>query len=141
MNVMRARRRPARRTARVEYTLPRMAVSARWARRLTTGFLNGARTPPEAARHVDEANLVVSELVTNATRHGRGRCRLRLSSGDGQVTVEVRDEGSRMPRARPPGPDGEGGRGVTLVRCLARHLNVSVAPGGGKTVRAVLDAA
>ncbi|GGO42546.1 hypothetical protein GCM10012287_03710 [Streptomyces daqingensis] len=138
---MRASRRPVRRTARVEYTLPRKAVSARWARRLTTGFLNGSRTPPEAARHVDEANLVVSELVTNATRHGRGRCRLRLSSADGQVTVEVRDEGSRIPKARPPAADGESGRGVALVQCLARQLKVSAAPGGGKTVCAVLDAA
>lgn len=141
MNVMRARRRPTRRTARVEYTLPREAASARWARQLTTGFLNGSRTSPEAATQLDEANLVVSELVTNATRHGRGRCRLRLSSADGEITVEVRDDSVRLPRMRQPGVEAEGGRGIPLVQCLARQLNVTVAPGGGKTVRAVLSAA
>ncbi|WP_181764462.1 ATP-binding protein [Streptomyces albidus (ex Kaewkla and Franco 2022)] len=138
---MRASTRPARRTARVEYTLPREAASARWARQLTTGFLSGSRTSPEAATQLDEANLVVSELVTNATRHGRGRCRLRLSSAHGTVTVEVRDDGVRLPRMRRTGLEGEGGRGIPLVQCLARRLNVTVAPGGGKTVRAVLDAA
>lgn len=138
---MRASTRPQRRTARVEYTLPRKAASARWARQLTTGFLNGSRTPPEAATHVDDANLVVSELVTNATRHGRGRCRLRLSSADGAVTVEVRDDGVRLPTTRRPGPEGEGGRGIAMVRRLATDLNVTLAPGGGKTVRAVLDGA
>lgn len=138
---MRVSTRRARRTARVEYTLPQRAESARWARQLTTGFLIGSRTPPEAAGRVDEAELVVSELVTNATRHGRGRCRLRLSSAAGCITVEVRDDGVRMPTLQHPGPDGEGGRGIALVRCLARRLNVVTAPGGGKTVRAVLDAA
>lgn len=138
---MRASSRPVRRTARVEYTLPRKAVSARWARRLTTGFLRGSRTPPEAARRVDDVNLVVSELVTNATEHGRGRCRLRLSSADGELTVEVRDEGRRMPHVVSSDSGEEGGRGVAMVEYLARQLRVSSAPGGGKTVRAVLDAA
>ncbi|MGH3311296.1 MAG: ATP-binding protein [Streptomyces sp.] len=138
---MRASTRRARRTARVEYTLPRKAASARWARQLTTGFLIGSRTPPEAAGRLDEAQLVVSELVTNATRYGRGRCRLRLSTSAGRITVEVRDDGVGMPVMRRPGLESESGRGMTLVHGLARRLNVSAAPGGGKTVRAVLDAA
>jgi anti-sigma regulatory factor (Ser/Thr protein kinase) len=138
---MRASSRRVQRTARVEYTLPRKAASVRWARQLTTGFLTGTRTPPEAARSVDDVRIVVSELVTNATVHGRGRCRLRLSSGEGTVTVEVRDDGLWLPRMRRPGYEGEGGRGIAMVRHLARHMDVTAAPGGGKTVCAVLDAA
>lgn len=138
---MRASSRRPRRIARVEYTLPRKAASARLARQLTTGFLTGTRTPPEAADRVEEARLVVSELVTNATLHGRGRCRLRLSSGEGTVTVEVRDDGLRLPLVRRPGRDSEGGRGIALVGRLARRMDVTAAPGGGKTVSAVLDAA
>ncbi|OEU92309.1 hypothetical protein DB35_05600 [Streptomyces abyssalis] len=138
---MRASSRRPRRTARVEYTLPRRAASARWARQLTTGFLTGTRTPPEAARGVEEARLVVSELVTNATLHGRGRCRLRLSSGEGTVTVEVRDDGLRLPRLRRAGRECESGRGIAMVSGLARRLDVTAARGGGKTVSAVLDAA
>lgn len=99
---MRASSRRSRRIARVEYTLPRKAATARLARQLTTGFLTGTRTPPEAADRVEEARLVVSELVTNATLHGRGRCRLRLSSGEGTVTVEVRDDGLRLPACGVP---------------------------------------
>ncbi|MCH6164009.1 ATP-binding protein [Streptomyces marispadix] len=138
---MRASPHRTRRTARVEYTLPRRAVSACWARQLTTGFLTGSRTPPQAAEHVEEARLVVSELVTNAALHGQGRCRLRLSSDDGTVTVEVRDDGLRLPHVRRPGRDSESGRGIAMVRGLARRMDVTAAPGGGKTVSAVLDAA
>ncbi|WP_314173502.1 ATP-binding protein [Streptomyces winkii] len=138
---MHASSRLPRRTARVEYTLPRRAASARVARQLTTGFLTGSRTPPQAARRVEEARLVVSELVTNATLHGGGRCRLRLSSGEDTVTVEVRDDGGRLPRIRQAGRECESGRGIAMVGMLARRLDVTAAPGGGKTVSAVLDAA
>jgi hypothetical protein len=40
-----------------------------------------------------------------------------------------------------PTPDGESGRGIALVRCLARKLDVTAHPDGGKTVRAVLATA
>lgn len=130
--------RPAGRTARVEYTLPQADASARWARRLTTGFLTGSRTPSQHAHRLDEAELIVSELVTNATRHGRGRCRLRLSTAAGSLTIEVHDACPQPPVLRSPGPDGESGRGIALVRCLARRFDVTNHPSGGKTVRAVL---
>ncbi|MCF6524100.1 ATP-binding protein [Streptomyces sp. JJ36] len=138
---LRARTRTGRtagRGARVEYTLPQEAASARWARRLTTGFLTGEHAPPHAARHLDDAALIVSELVTNATRHGRGRCRLRLSTAARTVTIEVHDGCAQRPVLRAAGPDGEGGRGIALVRHLARRLVVTDHPSGGKTVRAVL---
>lgn len=136
---MRASTRPTRRSARVEYTLPREDTSARWARRLTAGFLNGSRTPPEAALHMDEATLVVSELVTNATRHGHSRCRLRLSTAPRSLTIEVHDDGTGHPVLRATGPDGESGRGIALVSRLTRRLDVTDHPRGGKTVRAVLS--
>lgn len=138
---MRAHPRRPRRTARVEYTLPPEVSSARWARQLTTGFLTGSRTPAGAARGLEGARLVVSELVTNAALHGGGRCRLRLSSGEHTVTVEVRDESAELPRMRRAGREGEDGRGIAIVSRLARRLDVTAAPGGGKTVSAVLDAA
>ncbi|OEU96184.1 ATP-binding protein [Streptomyces oceani] len=131
--------RAVRRTARVEYALPQEDLSARWARRLTTGFLAGSWTPPEAERWRDEAALVVSELVTNATRHGDSRCRLRLSTAAaGGVTIEVHDDGPGQPTARSASQEAEGGRGIALVRCLTRRLDVTPHPAGGKTVRAVL---
>ncbi|MCT2594651.1 ATP-binding protein [Streptomyces sp. N2-109] len=130
-----------RRTARVEYALPQQDVSARWARRLTAGFLGGSRTSPEAALHMDDAALVVSELVTNATVHGDGRCRLRLSSEAGSLTIEVHDHGPGTPVVRAVTAEAEGGRGIAMVRCLAQRLDITPHAAGGKTIRAVLATA
>lgn len=138
---MRPSRRHTRRSARVEYILPRADTSARWARRLTAGFLGGHRTPPDAAKHLDEATLVVSELVTNATRHGHSRCRLRLSTAPRTLTIEVHDTSDGRPVLRAAGTDGESGRGIALVHHLAHRLDVTDHPGGGKTVRAVISTA
>jgi anti-sigma regulatory factor (Ser/Thr protein kinase) len=148
-----------RRPVRAEYVLPAEAASARWARRLTEGFLCGS---PVRAEWADGAGLVVSELVTNAVRHGGGRCRLRLTSQHDDMTVEVHDSGTGIPARAPrpePAPDPESGpqaelepesepvnvdeleesgRGLLLVRCLSRRLHTVPNPRGGKTVRAVL---
>lgn len=80
---MRAHQRAVRPTARVEYTLPRTAVSAGRARRLTSAFLTRPwpRMPAPTADQVDDATLIASELVANAIRHGRTGCRLRLQQG------------------------------------------------------------
>ncbi|GAA2100035.1 hypothetical protein GCM10009801_72210 [Streptomyces albiaxialis] len=135
-------RRPVRprlaRGARVEYTLPADASSARWARRLTTEFLLSERSPAPAGHREDEAELIVSELVTNAVRHGRSRCRLRLTSRRRALTIEVADDGPGHPVPRRAGAGQEGGRGLVLVRHLARRLRTTRHPHGGKTVRAVL---
>ena len=82
-----------RHTARAEFALPQEAASAGRARKLTSVFLTRPHrhvTKVDAER-VDDATLIVSELVTNATRHGRSPCRLRLVVSDDQVTVEVHD--------------------------------------------------
>ncbi|MGW8379346.1 ATP-binding protein [Streptomyces sp. ODS28] len=122
----------------MECILPPTLVSAHWARRLTTGFLTGARAPEAAARQADEAALIVSELVTNAVRHGRGRCRLRITAQAGDLTVEVHDHGEGTPRRQRADAEREGGRGMALVHHLARRLQTTPHPRGGKTVRAVL---
>ncbi|MFF5565505.1 ATP-binding protein [Streptomyces sp. NPDC012623] len=158
---MRAHRYALRRTARASYILPPSETSARWARHLTAAYLTRGCGQRVSADQVDDARLVVSELVTNATRHGRGNCRLRLSVDRGRVTVEVHDHSPRLPclcatgaaasddatgapGAAAPGTSGdvgalrEGGRGIAMVRELSRRFSVLGAPGGGKTVQAVL---
>ncbi|MFD3502306.1 ATP-binding protein [Streptomyces sp. NPDC058676] len=125
---------------RVEYVLPDSAESAGRARKLTSAFL--ARSRPRMARvdagQIDDATLIVSELVANATLHGRGACRLRLQVSDERVTVEVYDDNPAPPRVRPLTDGGESGRGLAMVRCLAQHFDVAPVSGGGKMVRAVL---
>lgn len=136
---MRAYGHARRRAARATYVLPRSETSARWARHLTAAYLTHGCGEKVSADQVDDATLVVSELVTNATRHGRSGCRLQLSVDRGQVTVEVHDNSPERPKFVPASDMmAEGGRGMTLVRELSRRFSVLGAPGGGKTVQAVL---
>jgi len=137
---MRAHERAVRQTARVEYTLPRTAVSAGRARRLTSAFLTRPRPRMNAptADQVDDATLIASELVANAVLHGRTGCRLRLQVAHGEVTVEVHDDSPGRPRVGPLDTDSESGRGLAMVEQLANRLEVVSTGFGGKTVRAVL---
>lgn len=137
---MRTRRRTHRRSVRVEYLLPDQAESAGRARKLTARFLArpGLGVTGLDAPHIDDATLVVSELVANATRHG-GACRLCLQVSDTRVTVEVYDASPGRPRVRPLTTWGESGRGLAMVRCLAERLDVDPLGGGGNRVRAVLS--
>ncbi|MEU9303940.1 ATP-binding protein [Streptomyces sp. NPDC048269] len=71
----------------------------------------------------DDVSLCVSELATNALRHGVPRGRgylLRLYVFDGMVRVEVHDSGPGLSRMadRPPG------RGLTIVAALADDWGV-----------------
>ncbi|WP_328876249.1 ATP-binding protein [Streptomyces sp. NBC_00287] len=124
----------------MEYLLPDEAASAGKARKLTSDFLARSRhrMPRVDAGHIDDATLIVSELVTNATRHGRSACRLRLQVSDQQVTVEVYDDNPGQPRMRSVTAESEGGRGLAMVRCLAQRFDIAPVSGGGKMVRAVL---
>lgn len=125
-------------SVRVEYALPAQLTSAHWARLLTAGFLTGPRATKQAREQLDEAQLVVSELVTNAVRHGRTRCRLRLTAHQDEVTVEVTDSGPGAPVRGEPEARRESGRGLLLVHHLTRRLHTTRHAHGGKTVRAVL---
>lgn len=121
---MRAHPRRPRRTARVEYTLPPEVSSARWARQLTTGFLTGSRTPAGAARGLEGARLVVSELVTNAVRQGDGQVRVSLEAEDDSVLVEVFDSGHRLPTLSDFPVDATGGRGLHLIDTVCEDWGV-----------------
>ncbi|WP_234434025.1 ATP-binding protein [Streptomyces rimosus] len=69
--------------------------------------------------------LVVTELVTNVTRHTRSSCWLHLAGGPG---------------LRPAQMSEESGRGLVIVRALAQKLDVRAVSGSGKIVRATLRA-
>ncbi|MEU3133179.1 ATP-binding protein [Streptomyces sp. NPDC006854] len=70
----------------------------------------------------DDATLVVSELITNAIVHSGGRhIRLTLDVCNGVLRIRVHDgvAGPR-PTAQCPKDDDEHGRGLMLVREIAR---------------------
>ncbi|WP_441247780.1 SpoIIE family protein phosphatase [Kitasatospora sp. McL0602] len=68
----------------------------------------------------DLAELMVSELVTNALLHAGAPRRLRLFR-DRTLTVEVADSGAQAPRLRSSAEQDEGGRGMHLVSELAHR--------------------
>ena len=68
--------------------------------------------------------LIVSELVTNAVRHGGGCLSLRLHAGDGGVSVAVADRSTTVPRRRHADERSIGGRGLTFVEEFAQDWGV-----------------
>jgi anti-sigma regulatory factor (Ser/Thr protein kinase) len=73
----------------------------------------------------NEAELIVTELVTNAVVHGVGTIRLRLESDAGVVRGEVIDEGPGFEvDIREHGVEEIGGRGLWLVSSLARQWGI-----------------
>ncbi|MGC9539402.1 SpoIIE family protein phosphatase [Streptomyces sp. UG1] len=85
------------------------------------------------AKLADTAELLVSELVTNAVRHSHGRpVELRLVRGD-TLLCEVDDDDHELPTLLNAGPGDEAGRGLRVVSTLAREWGTSHTS-AGKTV-------
>ncbi|MEE1940704.1 ATP-binding protein [Streptomyces sp. TRM 70361] len=83
----------------------------------------------------DNAQLVVSELFTNAVRHtdsDKVDCELRFTGRLLRLEVTDRGSGPARPRfaAGAVDAEGEGGRGLLLVGALAEEWGVR--PGGGR---------
>lgn len=70
------------------------------------------------------AALLVSELATNAVRHGGGSFELAIARSDTLVRVEVRDTSALRPTRRQPHRDEPGGRGLVIVDRLAAAWGV-----------------
>ena len=96
---------------------------------------------------VDLAELVVSELVTNALRHGvPSACeragehciRLRLLAQAPFVMCMVTDPGSDIPVLRESGPTSESGRGLNVVESCSVRWGWHLLDEGGKVVWALL---
>ncbi len=80
---------------------------------------------------VDDAELITSELVTNAILHGGGVIELRLSAFPHRVRISVFDENPQQV----PAPAGDrglqvGGRGLALVQQVAADWGHEVSPDG-----------
>ncbi|WP_251095588.1 SpoIIE family protein phosphatase [Streptomyces sp. Caat 7-52] len=82
---------------------------------------------------VETAELLVSEVVTNAVRHAEGdRIGLRVVRTDA-LLFEVTDDEPALPAMITAGPGDESGRGLRVVSRLAREWGASAA-GHRKTV-------
>lgn len=99
-------------------------------------FVGGARMP-SAARHfvgtqlaqalgpvgdaevIYDAELLVSELATNAVRCGAASVHVALQLHRGELEVEVTDDGAGWPKLVRPGEHDPHGRGLILIDSLA----------------------
>ncbi|WP_394813059.1 ATP-binding protein [Streptomyces boetiae] len=96
---------------------------------------------------VDDAVLILSELLSNSCRHARpleGGQLIRAAwsrDPDGSVTISVTDGGGpTRPRPSSPSVTARGGRGLTIITSLARAWGVRETDAtGAVTVWAVLE--
>ncbi|WP_200811877.1 ATP-binding protein [Streptomyces sp. 3213.3] len=74
---------------------------------------------------IESADVLVTELVTNALEHGIGDVGLRVYLTDTHLLIEVRDGSHEIPVLREAALDDEDGRGLFLVRAIADAWGVS----------------
>ena len=110
-----------------------VGVARDFARQALTGFGWLPARDRAAQTAADDLLLLVSELVTNACRHGAAPYRLTLEPIGADLRVEVADSGPELPTIRPDQPEVPGGFGMRLVGQLASAWGVRTDQ-GGKTV-------
>lgn len=125
-------------TASVRYNLDGHASCVAEARRQVHAFLNTVDPPADPDR-ISQAELITSELVSNAVQHAPGPSTLWLSADGERFRIAVTDSSVRPPVEREPDVvgDGHGGAGLRLIRAIAGDIEVHLHP-AGKTVSITL---
>lgn len=86
---------------------------------------------------VENAELLASEVVTNALQHGAGDIILTMRVEPPGIAVRVTDTGERLPvvPSRTAASDQSSGRGLLIVDAVSSEWGVSLlGPASGKTV-------
>ena len=107
------------------WTLPPKLTSVRQARSVIAEPMKGW----DLEELIPTTELLVSELVTNALRYSRGEVTLRLVN-EKALVCEVLDTSAAMPRLRQAGGEEETGRGLQVVRQLAKRWGARRTPTG-----------
>ncbi|MER7779955.1 ATP-binding protein [Streptomyces sp. NPDC096191] len=111
-----------------------IAAARHWVRDCVEGF-GGS---PHQHRMIQTAELLVSELITNAIRHGAGPPLIRLTWNGRLLRIAVSDYSDRRPRMRVTQSTEPGGFGMQLLELLAHRWGVTPRH-PGKTVWAELS--
>ncbi|WP_323182885.1 ATP-binding protein [Streptomyces sp. NBC_00401] len=111
------------------WPIARELTSVRQARRLVRAQLGDWNLEGLA----DTAELLVSELVTNALRHTRGPLRLNLQVRGSRLRCEVEDTDPTGPVRSVVDADAEGGRGTELLDLLTEAWGSTLTATGKTT--------
>jgi anti-sigma regulatory factor (Ser/Thr protein kinase) len=112
------------------HRLPATDEAPRDARALLAAQLGGSMTFEQE----QVAELLISELVTNALRHTQSDVILVDMWTQGHIRVSVTDESPWIPQGQSPSTDEPGGRGLMIVDELAENWGIDALPGDGKRI-------
>ncbi|MFJ6121541.1 ATP-binding protein [Streptomyces sp. NPDC092129] len=110
------------------------------ARDLVRSFLTEVQAVhgfPVSGRAMGMAQLVVSELVTNARKYAPGPCLLSLEIEDGAVQVSVWDSSTTLPTVLAPDPGRVGQHGLEIVMAVCASFAIHREPVGKRITVAV----
>lgn len=82
---------------------------------------------------LDKVLCAVTEIATNAIRHGGSAGSLTIVAGSGGLLVEMRDNGPGLPDGLAtgcPATDAVGGRGLWLARRRCSDITIATGPDG-----------
>ena len=82
---------------------------------------------------VEAAELMTSELTTNAIRHAHSDFELAIHCSQRDIRIEVTDSGRDQPTLRSPTPHERSGRGLLIVQELSDAWG-TIPSTNGKTV-------
>ncbi|MFJ5999019.1 ATP-binding protein [Streptomyces sp. NPDC092370] len=92
---------------------------------------------PVSERVMGLAELVVSELVTNAHKYAPGPCLLDVEVRDGAVEISVWDSEPALPVPQEADPHRVGKHGLEIVMAVCRSFEIRREP-VGKRVKAAI---
>ena len=95
------------------------------ARQVTTEFLRERIS----ARALGDVLLAVTELVSNALRHGLPPVQLAVTTTTNSVTIAVRDASEDSPH-RAMSPTVDGGFGLRIVSAVCEQWGTDLGPAG-----------
>jgi anti-sigma regulatory factor (Ser/Thr protein kinase) len=134
------------------FALATLPTSPFWARRYIRQFLGSCQGI--GIDTADTAELLISELVTNAVRFASGPVPTHEYSGRVNagiiwlsvrhfvkgLLIEVFDTDASPPVFVDPAEDAENGRGLFIVDALSNQWSYFFLPGGGKVVYCFIEA-
>ena len=133
------------------FALATLPTSPFWARRYIRQFLGSCRGI--GSDTAETAELLVSELVTNAVRFAgspasaqqyservqAGLISLSVRNFGEGLLIEVYDNDANPPVLTETAEDAENGRGLLLVDALSREWSYFFPPAGGKVVYCIIE--